>query len=86
MFGGMSVNPATLRSIAEITGGKFFRAEDYGQFEAGFMTVRKQLDTTKRTVTEHVTDKQLFVPLVGLALALLGLELLLAYGRLRRLP
>ncbi|MGE5183747.1 MAG: VWA domain-containing protein [Acidobacteriota bacterium] len=86
LFGGMSVNPATLRSIAQITGGEFFRAEDYTSFEKGFMTVRKNLNGTKRTITKHVTDKQLFVPLVALALALLGFELLLAYGRLRRLP
>ncbi len=86
LFGGMSVNPATLRNIAQITGGEFFRAEDYDSFEHGFMTVRNKLDTTKRTVTERVPDKQLFVPLAAIALALIGLELLLAYGRLRRLP
>jgi Ca-activated chloride channel family protein len=86
LFGGMSVNPATLRNIAQITGGEFFRAEDYDSFEKGFMTVRNKLDTTKRTVTERVPDKQLFVPLAAIALALIGLELLLAYGRLRRLP
>ena len=86
MFGGMSVNPATLRNIAQITGGEFFRAADYDAFEKGFMTVRSKLDTTKRTKTERVPDKQLFIPLAALALALLGLELLLSYGRLRRLP
>jgi len=86
LFGGMSVNPATLRNIAQITGGEFFRAEDYDSFEKGFMTVRNKLDTTKRTITERVPDKQLFVPLAVIALALIGLELLLAYGRLRRLP
>ncbi len=84
--GGMSVNPATLRSIAMATGGEFFRASDYESFDRGFQTVRNKLDTTKRTVTERIPDKQLFVPLAALALALLGFELLLAYGRLRRLP
>ena len=39
-----------------------------------------------RTVTERIPDKQLFVPLVVLAGILIGLELLLGYGRLRRLP
>ena len=48
LFGGMSVNPATLRNIATITGGEFFRATDYDTFDRGFQTVRKKLDTTKR--------------------------------------
>src|SRR5262245_58169201 len=86
LFGGMSVNPATLRNIASVTGGEFFRASDYAAFDRGFQTVRNQLDTTKRTVTERVPDKQLFVPLSTIAALLLGLELLLSYTRLRRLP
>jgi Ca-activated chloride channel family protein len=86
LFGGMSVNPATLRNIASLTGGEFFRASDYAAFDRGFQTVRTKLDTTKRTVTERVPDKQLFVPFAALALLLLALELLLSHTRLRRLP
>jgi Ca-activated chloride channel family protein len=86
LFGGMSVNPATLRNIASLTGGEFFRASDYAAFDRGFQTVRTKLDTTKRTVTERVPDKQLFVPFATLALLLLALELLLSHTRLRRLP
>jgi Ca-activated chloride channel family protein len=86
LFGGMSVNPATLRSIAQRTGGEFFRASDYASFDRGFQTVRNQLDTTKRTVTERVPDQQLFVPFALLAAALVLLELLLSNTRLRRLP
>jgi len=86
LFGGMSVNPATLRNIATVTGGEFFRASDYAAFDRGFQTVRTKLDTTKRTVTERVPDQQLFVPFALLAVALIGLERLLAYTRLRRLP
>jgi Ca-activated chloride channel family protein len=86
LFGGMSVNPATLRSIAQITGGEFFRASDYESFRRGFETVRDKLDMKKRITTERVPDHQLFVPIAMLALALLVVELVLAYGRLRRLP
>src|SRR5205814_5540094 len=35
LFGGMSVNPETLRSIAQITNGEFFRASDYESFDKG---------------------------------------------------
>lgn len=86
LFGGMSVNPATLRGIATLTGGDFFRATDYESFDRGFQTVRSKLDTTKRVEIERIPDKQMFVPLALLALALLALELVLSHTRLRRLP
>jgi len=86
LFGGMSVNPATLRSIAAVTGGEFFRATDYDSFDRGFQTVRSKLDTTKRVEIERIPDKQMFVPLALLAAILLGLELVLSHTRLRRLP
>jgi Ca-activated chloride channel family protein len=86
LLGGMSVNPEALRGIAAVTGGDFFRATDYESFDRGFQAVRSKLDTTKRVEIERVPDKQMFVPLAILALALLGLELVLSHTRLRRLP
>jgi Ca-activated chloride channel family protein len=86
LFGGMSVNPETLRNIATRTNGEFFRASDYASFDRGFQTVRNKLDTTKRTISERVPDKQLFVPFAVIAAALIALEFLLAHTRLRRLP
>ena len=86
LFGGMSVNPETLRGIAAVTGGEFFRATDYESFDKGFQTVRSKLDTTKRVEIERIPDKQLFVPLAILGLVLLGLDLVLSHTRLRRLP
>ena len=86
LFGGMSVNPATLRSIASITGGEFFRATDYDTFDKGFQTVRSKLDTTKREHQERIPDKQLFPIFAILAGIFLALDLLLSHTRLRRLP
>lgn len=86
LFGGLSVNPETLRNIARETGGEFFRATDYESFDRGFQTVRSKLDKTKRVELERVPDKQMFVPLALLALGLLALEFLLSHTRLRRLP
>ena len=85
-FGGMSVNPATLRSIASLTGGEFFRATDYETFDKGFQAVRNKLDKIKRTTIERIPDKQLFLPFAFLAAALFGLDLLLSHTRFRRLP
>ncbi|MGE0871837.1 MAG: VWA domain-containing protein [Kofleriaceae bacterium] len=84
--GGMTVNPETLRSIANITGGEFFRATDYESFDRGFQAVRSSLDKTKRVRRERIPDKQLFVPLAVLAMLLLASDLLLSHTRLRRLP
>lgn len=86
LFGGMSVNPATLQGIARETGGEFYKATDYESFDRGFQTMRSKLDSTKRVKTERVPDKQLFAPLLLLALALLAIELALSHGPLRRLP
>jgi hypothetical protein len=82
----MSVNPNTLRNIAKNTGGEFFRATDYESFDKGFQTVRSKLDTVKRTRSERIPDKQLFVALVLIAGVLIALEMLLSHTRLRRLP
>jgi Ca-activated chloride channel homolog len=86
LFGGMSVNPATLRNIATTTGGEFFRATDYESFDRGFQEVRKKLDKVKRTRSERVPDKQLFVLMVLMAAGLIAFEQLLSHTRLRRLP
>lgn len=86
LFGGMSVNPETLRSLARLTGGEFFRATDAESFDRGFQAVRSKLDTTKRERKERIPDRQLFVVLAGIAAALLALELVLSHTRLRRLP
>lgn len=85
-FSGMSVNPETLRSIAQLTGGEFFRATDYESFDKGFQTVRSSLDKSKKVKLETLPDKQLFLPFAVMAAILFGLDLLLSHGRLRRLP
>jgi Ca-activated chloride channel homolog len=86
LFGGMSVNPDNLRSLAAETGGQFFRADDEGSFRDGFARVRATLDKTKRKLHERVLDRELFVWFVVLALALLAIELALSVTWLRRLP
>lgn len=86
LFGGMSVNPTTLRNIASNTGGEFFRATDYESFDRGFQSVRSKLDTVKRTRTERLPSKQLYLLMVLIAAGLLAFELLLSHTRLRRLP
>jgi Ca-activated chloride channel family protein len=86
VWGGMSVNPATLRSMASITGGEFFRASDYETFDRGFQSVRTKLDKIGRERKERLPDKQLFVGFALMAAILFALDLLLSHTWLRRLP
>jgi Ca-activated chloride channel family protein len=86
VWGGMSVNPATLRNIAKITDGEFYRASDYESFDRGFQEVRDKLDKIGRERKERLPDKQLFVGFALMAAILLALDLLLSHTVLRRLP
>lgn len=86
LLGGMSVNPETLQTMAQVTGGTFYRATDYESFDKGFQEVRTKLDATKRVRTERVPDKQMFAPFLIFSALLIFLELALSHGRLRRLP
>lgn len=83
---GNVVNPATLRNIAEVTGGQFFKATDFSELQAGFDTVRKELDKTRRISRERKKDGELYLPMAAVALALLLLEIALTTTKLRRFP
>jgi Ca-activated chloride channel family protein len=83
---GNAVDPATLRNIATVTGGQFFEAKDSRALSQSFDEVRERLEKNRRKHTERRKDKELFVPLVGLAFGLLLLELALSATRFRRFP
>ena len=85
-FGTSSVNPETLRNIAAVTGGQFFRATDERELNKSFDQVRKTLDKDRRIIRERVPDQELFPLFAGLAAALLLAELLLSATRFRRFP
>ncbi len=83
---GNSVNPETLTTIADVTGGQFFKAVDYATLKRSFEEVRATLEKDKRRIQERKKDRELFVPLVALAVGLLLVELLLSATRFRRFP
>lgn len=86
LFRDNSVNPATLRNIATVTGGRFFKATDFNELQEGFETVRAELDKTRRVEKQRKKDAELFVAPLAIGLALLALERLLAATLLRRFP
>ncbi len=92
----VSIDERTLREIADITGGRYFRATDHVTLQE----VYKQIDELERTRIEQrrYTDYGEFAvepirlagvtvpPLLTVVVVLLGLSLVLANTRVRTLP
>jgi Ca-activated chloride channel family protein len=77
------VDTETLSRIAEITGGKFFRAEDEEELENVFAEI-DALERTEIELTEYTLYTEQFLWFAAAGLGLLGLERLLSAGRFGR--
>jgi len=75
-------NPALLQEIANRTGGRYYESYDEETFRRHFAELERTEFQT-RTRTRH---KDAFAPLVLLALAAIGLEVLLHTSVLRKFP
>ena len=73
----VEIDEKTLRSIAEQTGGQYFRATDKAKLKAIYDQIN-QLEKSKVEVTEHVTyhEQYLLWALAGLLLAMFMLWLI----------
>ena len=81
----VGIDEDSLREIADKTGGKYFRAESADALRA----VYKEIDLLEKTEREEQRFLQyhdLFRTFLGVALALLVLDLVLNYTLLRKLP
>ncbi len=92
----VTIDEPLLRSMAEITGGQYFRATDAASLEG----IYKEIDRLEKTVTEHKRTVQALdlsveafrlggvwiPPLLNLAMCILFAELVLAHTRWRTLP
>jgi Ca-activated chloride channel family protein len=81
----VSIDEATLRKIAERTGGQYFRATDH----ASLFGIYEQIDRLERTTLEEerfTEYHQYYGYFVAAAMALLVLALVLRGTLLRRLP
>lgn len=92
MFGQMTfvqqkveIDEKTLTSIAEMTGGRYFRATDKEKLKAIYDEIN-QMEQSKVEVSEHVTYHELFLEWLLAALALLIAEFLLSTLILKRIP
>ena len=79
------VDEETLKQIAEITDGRYFRATDNQKLSEIYQEIN-QLETTKIEVTEYTRYKELAAYPLILATLLLMLEIILSNTRLRKIP
>ncbi len=81
----VEIDEPLLKQIAEMTGGKYFRAED----NKALSTVYNEIDKMERIkieVTEHSKKQEEFRRFAFIVLALLALDLLLRSTLLRSIP
>lgn len=79
------IDEETLKSIAEKTGGKFYRARSGEELEQIYSEIDK-LEKTEIETSSHVQYKELFYYFAYFGLAFLVLEIVLANSYFRKLP
>jgi len=79
------LNDEPLKEMAEVTGGKYFRATDSNALESIFATIDR-LEKTESEAVVYTQYRELFPYALGPALALFLLALLLEKTAFRRLP
>ncbi len=81
----VDVDEDTLQKIADMTGGKYYRADNAERFQKIYAEIDK-LEKTEASVKKYAQFKELFPWLVAAGLALLLIELVLGQTAFRRLP
>ena len=81
----VDIDNDALQKIADIGGGKFFRAADYDTLKHVYQEINK-LETSKVAVKHFHHVKEYFTSALYPGLLFLGLEIVLAHTRWRRVP
>jgi Ca-activated chloride channel family protein len=81
----VDIDEDTLQSIARMTGGKYYRADNTQKFQAIYAEI-DQLEKTEADVKKYAHHEELFAWMITPGLGLVLLETLLRHTRLRRLP
>lgn len=81
----VDIDEATLKAIADKTGGRYYRADSSDTLKAIYDEIDK-LETTEREMKKYVRVEELFPWAVVSGLGLLLLEILLGHTIWRRLP
>ena len=81
----VDIDENTLKSIAEMTNGQYFRATDNKSLKAIYKEI-DQLEKTKIQVNEYSKKNEEYLPFALIALALLTIEIILRNTILRHIP
>jgi len=81
----VEIDEQTLTQIAQITGGKYFRATNNKTLKSIYQEI-DEMEKTKISVQEYSKKQEEYLPFAMLALLFLFLELLLKYTLLRNIP
>lgn len=79
------IDEETLKSIASVTGGKYFRAKDNRMLSAVFDEI-DSLEKSRFDVTRYTRTDENFMFFMLLALLFFGVEMMIRYTVLRRIP
>lgn len=79
------IDEKTMTDIAELTGGKYFRAKKNSELEEIYKEIDK-MERTKFNVTQYSKRNELYEPFAVAALIVFLLELLMRLVVLKRLP
>ncbi len=81
----VDIDEGTLQKIAQMTGGKYFRADNAEKFQAIYTEIDK-LEKTEAEIRKYSHHRELYGLLLGAAFGLLMIETTLKHTLLRRLP
>jgi Ca-activated chloride channel homolog len=81
----VDIDEATLQKISDMTGGKYYRADNAEKFQSIYAEI-DQLEKTEAEVKKYAQHTELFAWLIALGLVLLTTEVALGQTVLRRLP
>ena len=81
----VEIDEQTLTQIAQITGGKYFRATNNKALKSIYEEI-DQMEKTKISVQEYSKKQEEYLPFAAFALLFLFLELLLRHTILRNIP
>jgi len=79
------IDETTLKDIADMTGGKYFRARDFEGLKQVYAEI-DQLEKTEINIDQYRYYEERFMPFLAIGLIALGLEKILSLTRLGRLP
>lgn len=81
----VEIDEELLQKIADMTGGKYFRAVDRRTLEEVFKEIG-ELEKTKIEIKEFTRYEELFLVYLAIGLILLGLEIVLTNTKFRKIP